>query len=91
MNVQSFEATLLSGHKDDAVEVPFDPAERLGLSSESLELGRRGYRVKATLNGETFDSAIVVRSKRFWLLVPASVVRLAGVAVNDSVQISLRA
>jgi hypothetical protein len=91
MSAQTFEATLLSGHKEDAVEVPFDPAERLGLSRESLGPGRRGDRVKATLNRHTFESAIVARSKRFWLLVPASVVRATGVAVNDSVQISLRA
>ncbi|RYE02116.1 MAG: DUF1905 domain-containing protein [Sphingobacteriales bacterium] len=91
MSGQTFEATLLSGHKEDAVEVPFDPAERLGLANESLGPGRRGYRVKATLNGQTFDSAVVSRSKQFWLLVPASVVTAAGVAINDSVQISLRA
>ena len=91
MSAQSFQATLLSGHKEDAVEVPFDPATQLGVSSESLEPGRRGFRVKATLNGKAFDSAVVSRSKRFWLLVPAPIAQAAGIAVGDSVQVSLRA
>jgi hypothetical protein len=91
MRTQSFQAVLLSGHKEDAVEVPFDPAERLGLASEALVPGRRGYRVSATLNDTTFESAIVARSKRFWLLVPAAVVQATGVAVGDAVRVSVRA
>ena len=90
MDTKSFQATLLSGHKEDTVEVPFDPSQ-FGLSSEPLWPGRRGYRVKATINGREFDGAVVSRSKRFWLLVPAPIAQSAGVAAGDTVQVTLRA
>jgi len=90
MNARNFEARLLAGHKEDAVEVPFDPTE-LGLARVSLRPGRRGYRVAATLNGVAFDSAIVARSGRFWLLVPASVAGGIGIAVGDPVRVRLHA
>ena len=90
MDIKSFQSKLLSGHKEDAIEVPFDPSQ-LGLTSQALWLGRRGYRVKATLNGYDFEGAVVARSKRFWLLVPEPIEQAAGVIVGDSVQVSLRA
>ena len=90
MDIKSFQSKLLSGHKEDAIEVPFDPSQ-LGLTSQALWPGRRGYRVKATLNGYDFEGAVVARSKRFWLLVPQPIEQAAGVVVGDSVQVSLRA
>lgn len=87
MGTRSFQATLLSGHKEDAVEVPFDPAEALGISLEPLEPGRRGFRVTASVNGTEFQSAIVPRSKRFWLLVPTTVERTTGIAAGDTVAV----
>lgn len=91
MRSASFKGVVLSGHKEDAVEVPFDPADRLGLALESLRLGRRGYRVQATLNSHAFESAIVARSKRFWLLIPESVEQVAAVGTGDAVRITVRA
>ena len=70
------QATLMRGHKEDAVEVPFDPGKRWSLAQLKLRPGRRGFPVKATLNGVEFESAIVSRSKRFWLLVTALQSRL---------------
>ena len=75
---------MASGHKGNAAEVPFDPGEHWSLSAQPLWPGRRGFRVHATLAGRAFDSAIVPRSRRFWLLVPAEVSELAGLAVGDS-------
>jgi hypothetical protein len=61
---QKFFAELLSGLKQDAVEVPFDPAREWKLQSQRLRPGRCGFRVKATINGRAFESAIVARPKR---------------------------
>src|SRR3954464_7645592 len=64
-----FDGVLLSGHKGPAVEVPFDPAEELGLSEVSIEPGRRGYPVEVLLGRTRFRSAIVSRNRRLFLLV----------------------
>lgn len=51
MKKKKFKAELQGGHKDDAIEVPFDPAETWGVASVSLWRGRRGHRVLATKRG----------------------------------------
>jgi hypothetical protein len=63
MKRRTFKAELLEGHKDAAVEVPFDPAELWGANAKSLWKGRRGYEVEATLNGVRFDSCIAQAEK----------------------------
>jgi hypothetical protein len=81
---ERFRAELRDGHKGAAAEVPFDPALRWKIASRPLRPGRRGFAVRATLGGIAFDSAIVARSKRFWLLVPAEVIAAAKVGVGDA-------
>jgi len=73
-----FRAVLQSGHKQDALEVPFDPAERWNTPATSLWPGRRGHRVHVECGSVSFDSAIVARSRRHWLLVEEDVARGAG-------------
>ena len=80
-----FQATVLSGHKEDAVLVPFDPAERWGVAPHALRPGRRGHAVDVTIGRTRFASAIVPRSKRHWLLIPAS----AGVRAGDVVKVAV--
>lgn len=89
MRQARFQATLVSGHKDDAVEVPFDPGERWSIAIQPLWSGRRGYPVDATLNGTAFESAIVPRCSRYWLLVPESVERVTHTATGDSASITV--
>lgn len=84
---RSFRGVLLEGHKGAAVEVPFDPAEEWGTSATALWKGRRGQRVRGTLNRVAFESAIVARSKRFWLLVDDDVLVRAKTSVGDDVAI----
>jgi hypothetical protein len=43
MKKKKFKAELLSGHKEDAVEVPFDPATEWGIRAKPLWRGRRGH------------------------------------------------
>ena len=86
---QRFSGELLSGHKQDAVEVPFDPGRVWQLEPQALRPGRRGFRVKATIKGRAFESAIVARQKRWFLLIDSEVARQAGVDLADTVQVAV--
>ena len=87
---KSFTAELLSGHKQDALEVPFDPAAEWQIQSQRLRPGRHGFRVKARIKGFDFESSIVPRQKRFFLLVDSEVVAaaalVAGVRVRATIE-----
>ena len=89
VNSKRFRSKVRSGHKGAAVEVPFDPAKEWDSRPQRIRPGRRGHAVIATLNGIRFESHIVARSHRFWLLVEASVLRAAKVEIGDIVNISV--
>lgn len=84
---RAFRGVLLAGHKGAAVEVPFDPAIEWGSAAKPLWKGRRGQRVRATLNRVAFESAIVARSRRFWLPVDDDVLARAETSVGEDVAI----
>lgn len=86
-----FRGKLLLGHKGHAVEVRFDPGERWASRARSLRPGRRGFTVDATIGGVTFASAIVSRSKRFWLLVPDDVMERTGAITGEVVSVRVAA
>jgi hypothetical protein len=83
------EGPVLEGHKDAAVEVPFDPAVRWSLPANRLEAGRWGHRVTGWLNGIGFESAIVPRSGSFFLPLPSETLAAAAVIVGTSVRITV--
>jgi predicted DNA-binding protein (MmcQ/YjbR family) len=85
-----FNAVLVEGHKGCAFEVPFDPAERWGIAPVRLRAGRNGYRVACKVNGVNFESAIVARSKRFWLLIDDDVREQANLAIGRQAKIAIR-
>ena len=87
MKKQTFKAAVMSGHKDSAVEVPFNPAEVWGIEPGPLWRGRRGHNVKGKLNGHAFASCIVPRQKRFYLIVDKDIERATGVAEGDLVKV----
>lgn len=89
VNSEHFNAVVRSGHKDDAVEVPFDPAQRWGMAAQPLAPGRRGYPVTGTVNGAPLDSEIVSRSRRFWLLLPGGPQRAAGSGAGEQVAVEI--
>lgn len=89
MSLVEFKATILSGHKEDAVEVPFDPRERWALDTEQLTPGRRACRVHCCIKGHKFNGAIVARSKKFWLLLPTEIERAAGVKAGDQITVEI--
>ena len=89
MTKKKFKAEIQAGHKDAAVEVPFDPAETWGVASVSLWRGRRGHRVLATLKGISFETFIVPRQQTFFMLVDEDVRQQASVAGGDLVEITV--
>ena len=85
-----FRGIILDGHKGAAVPVPFDPAERWGLPARALWRGRRGHRVSGRLAGKAFESAIVGRQRRFYVLVDEELLARARVRVGDTVEVEVQ-
>lgn len=86
---KKFKAEVLSGHKEHAVEVPFDPAKEWGIRPKPLWRGRRGHFVNATVNGFSFESSIVPRQKKFYLLIDAEAGKAARVSESGVVQVTV--
>ena len=85
---QRFKAEILTGHKGDAVVVPFNPARVWDAkAAEVPRPWRLGYLVLGTLNGCPFEGWIGFRWGRFFMLVPEELQGAAGVSVGDEVQI----
>lgn len=91
MKKQRFKAALQSGHKENAVEVPFDPTEVWGVDPKALWKGRRGHRVQGSVNGVSFESSIVPRSKKFYLLIDEELERKTGIAEGDVIEVAVEA
>jgi hypothetical protein len=89
MKSARFQGTLLDGHTGAAVEVPFNPTARWSIPARQLRRGRRGHHVRGTLNGTIFDSAVVPRSRKFYLLIDESLMQSAGVDVGETVDVVL--
>jgi hypothetical protein len=86
---KTFKTELLAGPKEDAVEVPFDPASVWGSVPKQLWLGRRGHEVIGTVNGFRFESCIVPRQKKFFMLVDNDVRKAANVSAGDTVKVTV--
>ena len=89
MRATRFQAEVVSGHKGAAVEVPFDPNVKWGKPSQQIRPGRRAHLARATLNGTKFDSAIMARSRRCWLLVEDRVLAAAEAQVGEIVTVTV--
>ncbi len=89
MTSHAFTATVRSGHKEDAVEVPFDPTAAFGRAPETFAPGRRGVRVRASVDGVAFDGHVVRRSGRHWLLLPSNAKPAVRKEAGDRVEVVL--
>jgi hypothetical protein len=87
MKTERFKADVLTGHKGAAVEVPFNPAERWDVPAARVMPGRRGHPVRAALNQVPFESFIVPRAKRSFLLITPEVLYRAQAKVGDTVSV----
>lgn len=90
MKRKKFIAAVQGGHKENAVEVPFDPAAEWNLPARPIWRGRRGHVVRGTVNGFAFaEGFIVPRQKRFFLMIDRDLQQLAGVSAGDSVTVAV--
>jgi hypothetical protein len=89
MKLKKFKGVLLSGHKDHAVEVPFDPAIEWELEPQPLWRGRRGYPVDVVIKRISFESAIVPRQKKFYLLIDAETEKSASISAGEFVEVAV--
>lgn len=87
---ERFTAVLVEGHKGAAFEVPFDPAERWDSAPIRLQAGRRGHRVAGKVNGVAFESAVVARSRKFWLLIDDDFRKQAKLEIGTTSKIAIR-
>ena len=89
MKKKTFKAEVLPGHKEQAVEVPFDPAKEWGIAARPLWRGRRGHLANATVNGFSFASSIVPRQKKFYMLIDAEAAASARISEGALVQVAV--
>ena len=89
MKKKRFKAEVLSGHKESAVEVPFDPSEEWQIDPKPLWRGRRGHPVRGVINRVSFESAIVPRQKKFYLLIDAEAAKSAKISPGGLVEVAV--
>ncbi|HET7778863.1 MAG TPA: DUF1905 domain-containing protein [Rudaea sp.] len=89
MKVERISGVILTGHKCDALEVPLDPGAKWDMAAQQIGPGRRGYRVACRVEALQFDSCIVARSKKFWLLLSPEIEQRLSVKAGDTVRLSL--
>ena len=88
---RTFRAAVQAGHKQCAVEVPFDPGGELGLALVRVRAGRHGYRVRASIGADWFEGIVVPRMRRWWLLIDPPRLDAAGGHVGSVVEVRLEA
>ena len=86
---ERFQSVVLDGHKGLAFEIPFDPGTAWGIADVRLRPGRRGYRVRGTLNNVRFESVVVGRARRFFVLINAQMQAECHLQAGAAVRVSL--
>jgi len=61
----------------------------VGHSTKAFVRGRRGHFVNATVNGFSFESSIVPRQKKFYLLIDAEAGKAARLSEGAVVQMAV--
>lgn len=87
--MDEFDGILMAGHKEDAIEVPFDPSLQWEIPPQKVRTGRNGHFVSAVVNGFQFESVVVPRMKKFFLLVDEDIRAAAGISTGDSVRVAI--
>ena len=88
---QKFTAVVQDGHKGCAVEVPFDPTEVWGEQPTEVVYQRvRGIAVRGTINRGAFESWIIRRWGKFFLLLRDDVLDAGGTAAGEVVNLVVR-
>jgi hypothetical protein len=87
--MEEFKAEVRAGHKGYGVEVPFDPQKKWGIAAVRLRKGRNGHRVRGTINGVAFLSAIVPRMKRYFVEFDEDTVLAANTGAGKTVTVAI--
>jgi len=87
--LERFTTVVLDGHKGLAFELPFSPSARWRIEEVSLWPGRRGYRVRGTVNQREFESVAVPRAKRFFVLVTEQMEKAGRLEAGKSIEVSV--
>ncbi len=91
VRARRFETVIVSGHKGEAVIVPFDPAEVWDLPQADVPRPwKRGWLVRGSIAGQDFEGWIGLRWGRFFILVDADLQERAGVRAGDTVEVKVR-
>ncbi|HMG33430.1 MAG TPA: DUF1905 domain-containing protein [Blastocatellia bacterium] len=91
MKPERFKGEVLEGHKGFAIEVPFNPETKWKIAAGPLWRGRRGHRVRARINRATFETFIVPRARRFFLLIDDGATSAARLTPGDIVAVEVSA
>lgn len=86
---ERFESVVLDGHKGLAFELPFSPSARWGADEVQLRPGRRGYKVKGSVNAVRFESVVVPRARRFFVLVSDEMKKACRLRAGSAVKVSV--
>ena len=85
--VRKFRALVQQGHKGCAVEVPFEPIAAWGeLPTEPVYQRVRGVPVRGKAGAASFESWIIFRWKKHFLLLAEEVLNAAGVRAGEELQ-----
>ena len=90
MKERTFEGPVQAGHKENAVEVPFEPASSWNGEVGSFAPGRRGLAVSYRVGDRLFTSHVVRRSGKHWLLLlPAALDASPSFAVGRTIEVTI--
>jgi hypothetical protein len=88
----SFQAELLTGHKGDAVILPFDPTRVWGVRLTRMQTThgeRLGHLVKGSLNGHRFEGWLGYRWGRYFIPVDEALAAAANVFAGEIVDVTV--
>ncbi|MBS2021139.1 MAG: hypothetical protein JST92_01925 [Deltaproteobacteria bacterium] len=87
--VQTCRAKVLNGHKGCAAMLPFEPEKVWLTKAAPIAPGRRGHAVRGTINRKRFESFVVGRSKKHFVLLDEATLKSARAKEGDLVNLSL--
>ncbi|MFC4526860.1 DUF1905 domain-containing protein [Dyella halodurans] len=83
----AFRAAVQSGHNQRLVPLPFDPVSQWSTPARPLWKCGHGHRVRGSLNGQSFQGAVVERAGAFWLLLDEALFAATGLGVGQLVDV----
>ncbi|HEY2623127.1 MAG TPA: DUF1905 domain-containing protein [Dyella sp.] len=83
----AFRAAVHSDPNQRLVPLPFDPVSQWSTPARPLWKCGHGHRVRGSLNGQSFQGAVVERAGAFWLLLDEALFAAAGLGAGQLVDV----